>query len=237
MRNPGSPTDAVDFHSEIAQKFDASYRFDANRLERVRVWNDLLDRYAGTARLAYDIGCGPGVLTREVACRGIETIAIDGAAGMLAIAKQAAVERGLSNIEFRQYRLPIADITGFRAADIVLSFSVIEYLESVSRALIFLRGLSIKGGTIIFSVSNKHSLSRKLVRFVHRLTGRPRYFGLVRHFMDIDEIKLKLHDEGLDYIEHCYIGRADRLNRVLGTLLPARFASNMIVVVARRKLE
>lgn len=237
MKTSGSPTDAVDFHSEIASNFSTSYQFDANRLERVRVWNELLDKYAVTARLAYDIGCGPGVLSREIAGRGIETIAIDGASGMLAIAKESAQKSGLRNIEFQQHRLPIIDTTGFRTADIVLSSSVIEYLDSIPKALAFLRSLSRPEGTIIFSVSNKDSLSRKLVRLVHRLTGYPKYFGLLKHFMNIEEIKLDLRDVGLDYVEHIYFGRADRLNRVLSVLMPERFASNMIVVVAKRSLK
>ena len=234
MKSPQAPADAVDFHSEIATDFSASYKADANRLERVRVWNGLLDQYAGGAKFAYDIGCGPGVLSREVAGRGIEVFAIDGAAGMLAVSKKAAADAGLINIQFQQSRLPIADTSGYRPADLVLSSSVIEYLDSIPEALRFLKALSRPGATIIFSVSNKDSLSRRLVRLVHGLTGRPRYFGLLKHFMNIQEIQADLRTVGLEYVEHRYFGGADRMNSVLGAVLPKRFASNMIVVVARR---
>jgi hypothetical protein len=72
------------------------------------------------------------------------------------------------------------------------------------------------------------------VRLVHGLTGRPRYFGLLKHFMNIQEIQADLRAVGLEYVEHRYFGSADRINSVLGAVLPKRFASNMIVVVARR---
>ena len=229
-----NPTDAVDFHSEIAPDFHASYQFDANRLERVRVWSDLFDRYARNARSAYDIGCGPGVLTCEMARRGIRTMGIDGAEGMLACAKQMVAGSGLSNVTFQQHRLPLADTTGFEQADLVISSSVIEYLDSIPEALLFLGKLLKPDGVLIFSVSNRDSLSRKLVRMVHRMTGRPRYFGLLKHFMSIEDVDFNLHKCGFRSVEHGYFGRADRINRVLSALLPAKYSSNMLVVVARK---
>jgi hypothetical protein len=153
---------------------------------------------------------------------------------MLAVSKKAAADAGLINIQFQQSRLPIADTSGYRPADLVLSSSVIEYLDSIPEALRLLKALSRPGATIIFSVSNKDSLSRRLVRLVHGLTGRPRYFGLLKHFMNIQEIQADLRTVGLEYVEHRYFGGADRMNSVLGAVLPKRFASNMIVVVARR---
>src|SRR5258708_3541387 len=68
------PSDAVEFHSEIASDFHASYRSDANRRERVRIWNAWLDRYAKDATVAYDVGCGSGVLASEIARRRIGTV-------------------------------------------------------------------------------------------------------------------------------------------------------------------
>src|SRR5450432_4431865 len=101
--------DGVGFYSRIAPDFHASYATDPNRIERMRVWQHFLERYAQDARFAYDIGCGSGLLACELAARGIETIGIDGAAGMLSIARSSANARGLTNVSFRHSRLPIAD--------------------------------------------------------------------------------------------------------------------------------
>lgn len=226
--------DGVSFYSKVAPDFHASYAFDPNRIERMQVWGQFLDRYAKGARFAYDIGCGSGVLACELAKRGIETIGIDGAAGMLSIAESTAAARSLSNVSFRQHRLPIADTTGFRSADLVISSSAIEYLDSIPEALAFLRSLLRDGGVAVFSVSNRDSLSRRLVRFIHRLTGRPRYLKFLRHFMTLDELRAMVGAAGLTYLEHAYFGGADRLNRLLGRCVSPRFASNMIIVAVQR---
>lgn len=227
--------DGVSFYSQVAPEFHASYQSDPNRLERMRVWSQFLDRYAQGTRFAYDIGCGSGVLACELARRGIETIGIDGAAGMLEIAQRTAGSQGLHNVSFREHRLPLADTTGLRRASLVISSSAIEYLDSIPEALRFLRALLEDGGTVIFSVSNADSLSRKLVRSIHHFTGRPRYLKFLRHFMSVAELRSAVQAAGLNFIEYAYFGQADRINRVLGGFLAPRWASNMIIVAARRE--
>ena len=71
---------AVHYHSQIAIDFHASYNDQANRHERLLVWRSYLDRYLSGATLAYDMGCGSGILAADIAARGIRTIAIDGSA-------------------------------------------------------------------------------------------------------------------------------------------------------------
>jgi 2-polyprenyl-3-methyl-5-hydroxy-6-metoxy-1,4-benzoquinol methylase len=226
--------DGVSFYSDIAPEFHASYGSDPNRLERMQVWRQLLDRYASGVPFAYDMGCGSGVLSCELAGRGIETIGVDGASGMLAIAERAARERGLRNVSFRQHRLPVADTSDWRRARLIVSSSAIEYLDSIPEALRFLHGLLEESGVAIFSVSNRDSLSRRLVRAVHRVTGRPRYLKFLRHFMTPDELKAAANAAGLTYLEHAYFGRADRINSVLSGVFAPRFSSNMIIMAARR---
>jgi 2-polyprenyl-3-methyl-5-hydroxy-6-metoxy-1,4-benzoquinol methylase len=229
--------DAVEFYSSLAMEFHSSYQKDANRLERVRVFEDFVNRYAAGAAFAYDVGCGSGVLACEMARRGIDTIGIDGASAMLAIAKNLALERGLSNVRFEQHTLPIANTTGFRPADIIISSSALEYFTSFHESLCFVRKLLSESGVVIFSVSNHDAINRKIVRWVHRMTGRPRYLKFLRHFMDVKEIRDALSASGLVYLEHAYFARADQLNRFLGLFLPPRLSSNMIIVAARRQSQ
>ena len=231
---PAPTDDGVSFYSKTATDFHASYDTDPNRIERIRVWNEFLDRYVPGARFAYDIGCGSGVLACELGRRGVETVGIDGAAGMLAIAERTATAGELNNVSFQQQRLPISDTTSFRLADLIVSSSAIEYLQSVPVALHFLCSLLREGGVSIFSISNRASISRRLVRTVHRLTGHPPYLKYLRHFMILEEIRSAVEAAGLTYLEHTYFGGADRLNRFLGMALPSRFANNMIIVAARK---
>ncbi len=227
--------DAVAYYSDVADEFHASYGRDANRQERVQVWRGYFDRFLHDAAFAYDLGCGSGILACELARRGIETIGIDGAGGMLKIAETTARARGIDNVGFRQHRLPIADTTGFRIADAIISSSALEYLDSMPEALEFLGRLLRPGGITIFSVSNADSLSRKAVRLVHRLTGRPAYFSLLKQFRTPEALRRELQQAGFEYLDHSYFAKADRINRLLGRVLPDRYASNMVIVAAQRR--
>ena len=228
-------TDAVSFYSGEAENFHESYKYDPNRLERLRVWGRFLDKYAGAAKHAYDIGCGSGILACDLARRGIETVGLDGAPAMLAIARDMARNAGFDNLTFQQHRLPVADTDGFNPADLVISSSAIEYLDSIHDALVFLRKLLRSDGVVIFSVSNRDSWSRAAVRLVHQISGRPAYIGLLKHFMTVQQIMQELEAADLTYLEHSFFANADRINQLLGRVLPPRMSSNMIIVAARRR--
>jgi len=228
------PTDAVEYFSGEAEEFHASYREDANRLERMRVWRGFLDRYATGASSALDFGCGTGILACELARRGIDTVGIDGSEQMLEIGRTTARSEGLTNVRFEQRRLPLPADSGLPAVELVISSSVLEYLESVDTALKNFHDLLAPDGTLIFSLSNRDSLSRKLVRVVHRLTGKPVYFGMIVSMVTADEIRDRVERAGLRFVETSYFGGADRLNRLLRPFVGTRRASNMLIVAARR---
>jgi SAM-dependent methyltransferase len=231
-----APMDAVSFYSGAAERFHGSYARDANRRERLAVWGRFLDRFVIGAGFAYDLGCGSGILACELARRGVQTLGIDGAPGMLAIARRSARELALQHrVQFVERMLPIENPAEWPTADAVISSSALEYLPSLPEAFGFIRELLIPGGLLIFSVSNRQSLSRAAVRAIHRLTGRPRYLGLLKHFTTPDILRAQLDGAGFTYLEHAHFAKADRVNRVLSLVLPERHASNMIIVAARRR--
>lgn len=225
---------AVHYHSEIAIHFHDSYKYDANRHERLMVWRKYLDRYLGEATVVYDMGCGSGILSAEVAARGIRTIAIDGSARMLELARRTARENGCSNIEFRQHELPIRTIAGFERADVVISSSVVEYLESVRETLVAFRDLLHTRGIVIFSMPNGDSFKRKIVRLVHRLSGRPRYLKLIKHFATVNSLKQDLAATELTYLDHTYLEGSRLFDRLIRQFIGKRRSNNMIIVAARR---
>jgi SAM-dependent methyltransferase len=229
--------DAVEFHSQIAADFHESYKADPNRRERIAVWHNYLARYAGAVSLAYDLGCGSGMLTCEIAPLAGKVIAIDGAEGMIAIARQNIAQRGFSNVSFRQARLPIADTSDLPPAGLVISSSVIEYLDDLDAALAFVRNLLAPGGTLLFSMSNRDSISRKLVKLVYGMTGRPQYFGFLRHFVSDRDVRPMLAHARLSYVDHVHFGGEDSVNRLLRTIVPRPMATNMILIVARRPVD
>ncbi len=225
---------AVDYFSSTAEEFHASYKSAPNRLERVQLWCNFLERYCKDATSAYDIGCGSGAIACELAQLGMHTIAIDGSQEMLSIGRENARRRNLDNLEFQQSHLPIPNTESFRKADIVTASSIIEYLDCLPSSFRFLSSLLNNEGTLIFSIPNRHSLSRALVRIMYRATGKPKYFGLLKHFVTMDEIRLILADCGFSLMEYAYCDRSDRINHMLSWFLPPQFASNMMIIAARK---
>jgi SAM-dependent methyltransferase len=153
---------------------------------------------------------------------------------MLELARRTARDRGCTNIEFRQHELPIRAIAGFECANAIVSSSVVEYLESVGDALVAFRDLLRPRGILIFSMPNHDSFKRKMVRLVHRLSGRPRYLGLIKHFATVDSLKLDLAAANLTYLDHMYLEGRGPLDRVIGRFTGKRRSNNMIIIAARR---
>src|SRR2546421_3163233 len=60
----------------------------------------LARQHAPAPRMA-DLGCGPGTLTLELAARGVDMIAVDPNADMLAAGRSQASARGLLGIDWR----------------------------------------------------------------------------------------------------------------------------------------
>ena len=228
------PMDAVSYYSGAAGRFHASYAADANRQERLAVWDGFIERFLPGAHFAYDLGCGSGILACRLARRGIETVGVDGAPGMLDIARRSAAEQRLSGVAFVEQRLPIGHPECWRPADAVISSSALEYLPSLPDALRSIHGLLRPGGVLVFSVSNRASVSRAMVRIVHRLTGRPTYFGLLKQFSTPERLRADLAATGFTYLDHAHFARADRINRLLARILSVHRASNMVIVAARR---
>jgi predicted TPR repeat methyltransferase len=152
---------------------------------------------------------------------------------MLELARQKIAGEGFAEVTFEQRLLPF-EAGSHPPADLVVCSSVVEYLDSVDDALKTFRALLRDGGTLIYSISNRDSLSRRLVRVVNAATGRPRYFRLLRHMLSEEEVVEVTTRAGFTVLEHAYFGAADALNRLLGRILPARRASNMLIVAARR---
>jgi len=199
------------------------------------VWRNFLGRFAGSPKLAYDIGCGSGFLACELAARGITTIGIDGSKEMLEIAQHEADARRLNNASFRQMVLPPAGSVDLPKAELIVSSSFIEYIDSLQEILGFLRSLSTEAGTLILSIPNRESYNRRMVRFIHALSGYPEYLDYLRHDATTGEMEHLLAGARFRIITHEYCEGADKLNRMLQPFVSKQHASNMIILAARAR--
>ena len=128
------------------------------------------------------LGCGSGILACDLARRGIETVGVDGAAGMLAIARPSLRRtRGLDRDQLRGATPPRSSRPErWRPADAVISSSALEYLPSLPEALRSIHGMLRPGGVLVFSVSNRAVASAgRWCAWCMGYTGRPALFRAV----------------------------------------------------------
>ncbi len=110
---PGHGTTAVDFMAARNVREHAAF---------------MLDRLRPGLRLL-DVGCGPGVMTAELAARvaPAETVGVDRSGGQFAVGRERARQTGLTNLRLLEAdaeRLPFDD-GGF---DVVFSHALLEHV-------------------------------------------------------------------------------------------------------------
>src|SRR5712664_3549353 len=77
--------DAVKWHSENACEFDLKYRSSQAFIERLIVWDSLINMYVHSDFEVLDVGCGSGVITALAARRARRVLGFDGSAEMVAL--------------------------------------------------------------------------------------------------------------------------------------------------------
>jgi ubiquinone/menaquinone biosynthesis C-methylase UbiE len=105
------------------------------------------DLHAGLRVL--DVGCGPGSITRGLAERVApgEVVGLDSSETVLAIAREDARARGISNLRFEQgsaYQLPFADAS----FDVVFAHQVLQHLAEPAAVLSEMLRVLAPGGLI-----------------------------------------------------------------------------------------
>ena len=170
--------DAVAWHNAIAHRFSRRYVEGRRFRERFQAWDALIRRYGRPSFTAVDLGCGPGVFTGLLAECCKDVLAIDGSPTMLETARETL--REFHNITFQESRLELWNGWSQTPIQLAVCSSVIEYMDQPDAFLTSCRrGLS-SGGILLISMPNGASLYRRLEWLLHRLTGRPRYYGYVR---------------------------------------------------------
>jgi len=114
--------------SEVAAEFDAiaaALEAEPRCEELSPAERALLRHVPARARLALDVGCGDGVLTRALARRGMRVLGIDASPGMIAVARERTAAD--LDVEYRVADLmaePLAD----QAFDVVAAVALVHHL-------------------------------------------------------------------------------------------------------------
>lgn len=135
--------------------------------ERHHGYHALLDRLQVevarplcAGRRVLEVGCGTGMILKEVAPVARQAVGIDISRGML----QQAQARGLDVVEGSATDLPFADAS----FDVVYSFKVLAHVEAIGQAMAEVSRVLRPGGQAALEFYNKRSL-----RYVIKQLKRP----------------------------------------------------------------
>src|SRR5262245_39184752 len=106
------------------------------------------------------MGCGTGVFAFYLAAKGSRVIGVDAAVEMVKTCESQRRDRRYDNVTFIQARLPDVDETAVGLADLLISSSVLEYVERLDETLALVARLLKPKGTLIVSMPNGLCISR-----------------------------------------------------------------------------
>jgi 2-polyprenyl-3-methyl-5-hydroxy-6-metoxy-1,4-benzoquinol methylase len=223
---------AVAYFSDNVEQFRALYATSPGFQERIEIWSRLLRRYARSGGVAIDMGCGPGVFSFLLADLGLNVVGIDGALDMVQDCEAQREKRGLPNLRFIQGTLPDIDETTLERADLLISSSVVEYIEELDETLALFARLMKSGGILMVSMPNVHSVSRSQQRLSNWISPRSDVYRYIRHFSSPRQLERRLAPHGMTLREAHYYTHITRLARAMRSLrLPRRLTEDLFVGV------
>lgn len=228
------PIGAV-FHERIASDWSGGYSRGAFGRRRSLLL-PILDHNVVRNRRWIDLGCGSGVLTKELLVRGASVVAVDGSPNMLNEAqKNVGVVEGAKVTWLRldvEHLLGVAD----RSADGILCSSVIEYVQHPDALLSEAYRVLRPDGKFIISVPPRHSFVRTVQKVIRRIAGvfgfeRFSYLSVSKFEIDPRSISRWLSERGF------VVDRMTPFDPLLPDIALAFVRSALFVVEAHKKAD
>jgi len=227
-------TDAVGWHSQIAQAFDAKYTSSPAFIERFSVWIKLIDGHVSPDSDVLDAGCGSGIFSDYAAQRARSVFAFDGSPEMIEISKARAAQNTRTNIEIRTAQLGETGLLDGRSFDLILCSSVLEYVEDYWRAFDGLAEALKPNGTILFSMPNGASYYRKAEKLAYSIFGRPAYYAHVRNVPTLAEVQTGLNARGFVIKSQQFYAASPIVSSIARALGRADLGDNLFVLACAR---
>jgi 2-polyprenyl-3-methyl-5-hydroxy-6-metoxy-1,4-benzoquinol methylase len=188
---------AVDWHHQIAESFRDGYQRSPGFKERFAVWSALLAQHVQPGDQVLDAGCGSGIFSFEAAKRAGRVRALDGAAAMIELCEAEKARCGATNVSFETGYLDVLRTWEPSQFDVILSSSVLEYVDDFEATLASMARLLKPGGRMIISMPNGDGLYRKAEAMIYKMTGKPRYYAHVRNVVTAARMQGLLKNHGL----------------------------------------
>ena len=194
---------AADYLDRYDPRTTAGHSFSIRKQRVLEILDDI------PAGVALDIGCGPGVLAKELVDRRFDYYGVDIAQKMIDVcrARFPQIDPGRFSVG-RIQELKFPD----RFFDLILCIGVVEYLKDDGEAIREMARVLKPGGTAIISMPNRRGpfvrwnrrLYKPVVRGLNRLRGRRTPEELVhREYLESDYFAL-LRSNGLMPVDAVY---------------------------------
>lgn len=162
------PTGAM-FHEAIAAGWARGYS-SGGFARRRTCFVPILDRNVEPGQSWLDLGCGSGVLTKELLNRGADVVAVDGSPGMLREARALIGGDHTSELTWLQSDVQHLSQIADESLDGVLCSSVVEYVERPHNLLGEAARVLRPDGRIIVSIPPTLSAVRAVQKVIRKIT-------------------------------------------------------------------
>ena len=220
--------------SSRAGAFLGNYSLSDEFKQRYSVWTRFLDKYAHNANFAYDIGCGPGLFSFYLAEKGLEVEGWDGSDGMIELCEAEKAKKSDKKTKFRKLLVPVSVTHEMKVADLLISSSVIEYVEDTDATVKMFNQLLKKDGILLVSFPNRSSWYRSFEKLAFRLTGRPSYYRYVKHLWALEEARKVFEVNGFVFLESEYYANRSAFSKA-ASVFGKKVSSNLIIAAFRKK--
>ena len=222
------------FHEEIAAGWTVGYA-RGGFARRLHFFRPILTRHVRPDDSWVDLGCGSGVLTKELLALGASVVAVDGSPRMLSHAREQIGLEYAGRVNWIQSDVQSIDALKDGAYDGVLCSSVVEYLDRPGALLKEVARILIPGGVLVISLPPTWSVVRvfqKGIRAFMSMFGKDKFTYLSVSRLEISPraIDRLLQEAGFLVI------RSTRFDPVLPRAL-LRLVPPALLVVEARKLD
>jgi predicted TPR repeat methyltransferase len=224
--------DAVKLHDDNAGVFRKRYDDKNSFKDRLSIWIDLFKKYMPTKSNVIELGCGPGLMAKEILNMGNHLDAIDGSPMMINKAKEEIGNQ--QNVQFIESYITVDFLRKFdnEKYDHAVSSSVLEYIKEFDEIMLQVNRILKPGGTFIFSIPNSQSLYRNIESLTYSLFGKPSYRKFIFTQKSKNEIQ-KLNQKGWHVEEIICQGEVPYYSKIT-SFLPGKFQKPMLLVILRK---
>lgn len=223
--------DPVEYHNANANSFRQRYDEKSSFKKRLSFWVELFQDYIVGNNNIIELGCGPGLMAKELLDMGNHVDAVDGSGKMIKKAKEYLGD--FSDINFVEGYISKDFLSQFAESqyDHVISSSVLEYIKDFDIIVNEVQRILKPEGFFIFSIPNKQSVFRFIESLAYYLFGKPAYREILytqKTENDIKELTLKRWkvEKLVFHGEIPFYSKATNF-------LPDKFQKPMIIVVLK----